>query len=68
MIRAKSILTSKTIWVNLVAVGASYIAAQCGIVIDADTQVAVLGVINWALRTITHQPVEWSLPKPKREV
>jgi hypothetical protein len=56
----KSILTSKTIWANIVAVGATFAAKQFGVEIDASTQVAILGVVNLILRVVTKQPVAWS--------
>jgi len=56
----KSILTSKTIWVNVVAVAATFAATRFGIVIDASTQVAILGVVNLVLRIVTKQPVSWA--------
>jgi hypothetical protein len=56
----KSILFSKTIWTNIVAVGASFAASKFGIQIDAATQIAILGVINLILRIVTKQPVTFS--------
>ena len=51
---------SKTIWVNAVAIAAGFAAKQFGLEIDASTQVAILGVINLALRIITKTPISWS--------
>lgn len=57
---AKSILFSKTLWANVVAVGASFAAAKFGIQIDAEAQIAILGVLNLILRIVTKQPVAFS--------
>lgn len=51
---------SKTLWANAVAIAAGFAAKQFGIDIDASTQVAILGVINLALRVITKTPISWS--------
>ncbi len=51
---------SKTLWVNAIAVGASFAAGHFNLQIDIQDQVAILGVINLALRAITKQPVSWS--------
>jgi len=56
----KSILFSKTIWTNIVAVGASFAASKLGVEIDAETQIAILGVLNLILRVVTKQPVAFS--------
>jgi len=53
-------LKSKTLWANVVAIAAGFAAKQFGIDIDASTQVAILGVINLALRVITKTPISWS--------
>lgn len=57
---SKSILFSRTLWANVVAVGASFAASKFGIVVDADTQIAILGVLNLILRVVTKQPVSFS--------
>jgi hypothetical protein len=51
---------SKTLWANVVAIAAGFAAKQFGLEIDASTQVAILGVINLALRAITKTPISWS--------
>ena len=56
----KSILFSKTIWTNIVAVGASFAASKLGVELDAGTQIAILGVLNLILRVVTKQPVAFS--------
>ena len=45
--------TSKTLWVNFVGLVAIVAQGQFGFVIDAETQVGALAVINFILRTIT---------------
>lgn len=59
---AKSILLSKTIWVNLIAIAAGFLAPKLGITLGATEQVTILGFINLVLRAVTKQPVDWSLP------
>jgi len=56
----KSILESKTIWVNVLAIIVFIIQQRFGFVIDEAIQVEILGVINVLLRTITKDPVRWS--------
>lgn len=51
---------SKTLWVNAIAVIGGFVAPKLGITIDAETQVAILGVINLILRVITKTPVVFS--------
>lgn len=51
---------SKTMWTNIVAVAASFGAKQLGVDIDAQTQVAILVVINLILRAVTKQPLSWT--------
>lgn len=41
---------SKTLWINLVAGGALLAQSQFGFVIDAQTQAAVLAVVNLILQ------------------
>lgn len=56
----KSIFTSKTVWTNVVAVAATFLAPKLGFAIGAEEQVAILAVVNLVLRAITKQPVAWS--------
>lgn len=48
---------SKTLWVNLVAFAALGVQSQCGFIIDAQTQGAILAVVNLVLRCITKEPI-----------
>ncbi len=58
---AKSPLISKTLWANLVAVGAILIQSKTGFVVPPEDQVIVLSTINLVLRVITRQPLDWKL-------
>jgi len=58
---AKPWYTSKTLWVNIVAVGASYITDAYGIKVDARLQIIALCILNAILRSITKRPIEWGL-------
>ena len=51
--------TSKTIWVNVLAVAATFATSQFGFEISAETQIAILGVVNFILRVITKSEVAW---------
>ena len=53
----KSILASKTFWVNLIAIGSSVIGQQFGFELDMAAQGSILGVINIILRCVTKSPV-----------
>jgi len=55
----KTILKSKTFWLNILAIGALIAQAQYGFVIDAESQVAILAVINLVLRAITKEEIVW---------
>jgi uncharacterized membrane protein len=55
----KTILKSKTFWLNILAIGALIAQAQYGFVIDAEAQVAILAVINLVLRAITKEEIVW---------
>jgi len=45
--------TSKTLWVNLTAIAALIAQEELGYILDAETQAAILAVINLILRVIT---------------
>lgn len=49
----KSILKSKTIWANIITVGALFLQAQFGFIINPEEQIAILAVVNIILRLIT---------------
>lgn len=51
--------TSKTLWVNLLAVAAIILQAETGKeILDPKAQAAILGVINLILRLVTNQPLK----------
>ena len=45
--------TSKTLWVNLLAIAALIAQAEFGYLLDAEAQAALLAVINLILRALT---------------
>jgi low temperature requirement protein LtrA len=50
---------SKTLWVNLLSVIALVVQTQTGFIVDAEAQVALLGVINLVLRAVTKSHLNW---------
>jgi len=50
---------SKTLWVNLLSVIALVVQTQVGFVIDAEAQMALLGVINLVLRAVSKSVISW---------
>ena len=56
---AKKWFKSKTIWLNLIALGASLLQAKYGLVIDGATQGVILVMLNMILRTITKEEIVW---------
>ena len=57
----KTIWTSKTFYVNLLAVGYAVFQMVTGseAALGADKQILILGVVNWVLRMITKDPIVW---------
>ena len=53
----KSILKSKTFWVNLLSIAGLIVQSQTGYIIDPATQAMGLGLVNGILRTVTKEPV-----------
>lgn len=62
-IEIKSIFTSRTFWVNAIALVAFAIQNKWGFVIDQATQMEILTGVNIWLRSITDKPVRWRKPK-----
>lgn len=60
----KKIWMSKTFWVNILSVAVVIVQTQTGFVINAEAQIAILGVINLVLRMVTNKPVVWKNGKP----
>ena len=60
--KMKSIFTSKTFWVNLLALIGIVIQGLTGseVLVNLETQAIILSVINILLRTVTKDPVTWS--------
>lgn len=54
---AKAWYRSKTLWVNAIAMLALGVQSHTGFLIDAEAQVALLGVVNLVLRIFTGQPI-----------
>ena len=51
--------TSKTLWLNLLAIAALVAQAEFGYVLDAEAQAALLAVINLILRAITKEGLSY---------
>ena len=51
--------TSKTIWMNVVAVVTSVVAARFGFDLSADIQVGILTGFNILLRKVTKSEIVW---------
>ena len=47
--------TSKTLWLNLLAIVALGVQAEFGYILDAEAQAVILATINLALRIITKE-------------
>ena len=54
---SKSILLSKTLWINLIAIAALVIQHFTGYALPPEYQVQALAAINIVLRLVTKQPV-----------
>ncbi len=59
MATGKKIYLSKTFWTNVVALLAMVLQSFTGFVIDPETQVSILAVVNVVLRLATKEPVTW---------
>ncbi|MCF6265244.1 MAG: hypothetical protein L3J57_01710 [Desulfuromusa sp.] len=57
---SKSPLTSKTLWLNVIAIAAMLGQSYTGFVIGPEYQASALGVINLVLRAVTKVPLNWS--------
>jgi len=60
MKNGKKFWTSKTFYVNILAVVAILLQNQFGFVLDAGTQVSILAAINVVLRLVTKEPIVWN--------
>ena len=59
----KTWYTSKTLWVNAIAIIAIIAQGQFGFIIDPVVQLAILGVVNIILRAITGEDIVWGSPE-----
>ena len=50
---------SKTLWVNLIAIGALIVRAEYGLILTPEGEVALLAGINMLLRIITKEEIIW---------
>lgn len=57
--KGKSFLKSKTFWMNVLAIAGIVVQSYTGYVLNAGTQVVILGVVNTVLRFVTHEAIEW---------
>ncbi len=55
----KPFWTSKTLWVNLIAIIAMIVQDKTGFVIPPEEQLTILGMINLILRAITKETLTW---------
>ena len=51
--------TSKTLWVNILAVGVLILQGQFGFVITPELYIVILGGINAVLRIVTKEEIVW---------
>ena len=51
---------SKTLWTNAIAIGAIIIESEYGYPISAETQLLVLGLVNFILRIVTKEEIIFS--------
>lgn len=61
--RKKAFYTSKTFWVNLIALVAVIVQHYTSWVIDASIQAVILGAVNILLRGVTHDAIDWTSTK-----
>lgn len=54
----KKWIKSKTLWINVIAIGAIIIQCEFGFVASPELQFAVLGIVNLVLRAITNEGLE----------
>lgn len=58
MSEAKKWYTSKTLVANILSIVVLLVQTETGFVIDAESQVAIMGVLNLILRMATNQSLE----------
>ena len=55
----KNWIYSKTIWVNVFALGAALAQAKYGWVVNPETEASFLAIVNVVLRSITKQGITY---------
>jgi hypothetical protein len=50
--------SSKTLWLNFMALMATFLQLKYGLLLDAATQGIILSILNIILRMITKEPIE----------
>ena len=50
---------SKTLWINLIAVGSIIVRAEFGLVLIPEAEIIILAAINMILRKITKEKIVW---------
>lgn len=55
----KTLWSSKTFWVNVIALVAMIVQSFTGEAISAESQVMILTVVNTLLRFLTKEPIDW---------
>jgi hypothetical protein len=55
----KNLIKSKTFWVNILALLAMLLQAKYGFIIDPESQIAILAVVNVVLRAVTKEEIVW---------
>lgn len=60
-IEAKPFYYSKTFWVNLVAIIVLLIQANTSFIIEPEVQILIIVIVSLILRSVTKQPISWSL-------
>ncbi len=51
--------TSKTLWINIIALAALALQGAQGWVISPEYQIMILGVVNMILRAVTKSEIVW---------
>ena len=55
--------TSKSLWVNVLAVVAIILQGQFGFIMSPTLQVSILAIINLILRAVTKSELQWGKAK-----
>lgn len=50
---------SKTLWVNIIAIGSIIVRSEFGLILTPECEVALLATINMILRIITKEEIVW---------